>query len=137
MEFLEHGITFLQVLSSTAASSAIAALSPGGVLMQAATQQTVNRECVTHTHTHTCWKTLLKCALFYFQSLSNSEMVPSDVQGELKHLYAAAGELLRHFWSCFPVNTPFLEEKASQFHLMGALSCVLMIKWGGFFCLVR
>lgn len=39
----------LQVLSSTAASSAIAALSPGGVLMQAATQQTINRECVTHT----------------------------------------------------------------------------------------
>lgn len=39
------------------------------------------------------------------------ELVPSDVQNELKHLYTAAGELLRHFWSCFPVNTPFLEEK--------------------------
>lgn len=102
------------MLSSTAASSAIAALSPGGVLMQAATQQTINRECVTHTR----WITLLKCTLyllFHFQSLSNSEMVPSDVQGELKHLYAAAGELLRHFWSCFPVNTPFLEEKVSIF----------------------
>ncbi|XP_003967578.1 general transcription factor IIH subunit 1 [Takifugu rubripes] len=70
-----------QVLCSTAASSAIAALSPGGVLMQAATRQTIN------------------------------QMVPTDVQGELKHLYTAAGELLRHFWSCFPVNTPFLEEK--------------------------
>lgn len=46
-------------------------------------------------------------------------MVPSDVQGELKNLYAAAGELLRHFWSCFPVNTPFLEEKASHFHPLG------------------
>lgn len=43
-------------------------------------------------------------------------MVPTDVQGELKHLYTAAGELLRHFWSCFPVNTPFLEEKVSNFH---------------------
>ncbi|XP_032379942.1 general transcription factor IIH subunit 1 [Etheostoma spectabile] len=73
-----------QVLSSTTASSAIAALSPGGVLMQAATQQAIN------------------------------QMVPSEVQGELKHLYSAAGELLRHFWSCFPVNTPFLEEKVMK-----------------------
>lgn len=39
------------------------------------------------------------------------EMVPNDIQSELKHLYVAVGELLRHFWSCFPVNTPFLEEK--------------------------
>lgn len=48
MEFLETVVTFLQVLSSTAASSAIAALSPGGILMQATMQQTINRECVTH-----------------------------------------------------------------------------------------
>jgi len=41
-------------------------------------------------------------------------MIPSAVQGELKHLYAAAGELLRHFWSCFPVNTPFMEEKVND-----------------------
>ena len=41
-------------------------------------------------------------------------MVPSEVQGELKHLYIAAGELLRHFWTCFPVNSPFLEEKVSE-----------------------
>lgn len=65
-------------------------------------------------------------------------MVPSDVQGELKHLYAAAGELLRHFWSCFPVNTPFLEEKVSTFDfhpiggavvsdLLGFLLCVMKV----------
>uniref|UniRef100_A0A4W5PK92 General transcription factor IIH subunit 1 n=1 Tax=Hucho hucho TaxID=62062 RepID=A0A4W5PK92_9TELE len=70
-----------QVMSSSTASSAIAALSPGGVLMQALAQQAIN------------------------------QMVPNDVQEEMKHLYTAAGELLRHFWSCFPVNTPFLEEK--------------------------
>ncbi|CAG5957908.1 unnamed protein product [Menidia menidia] len=48
--------------------------------------------------------------------LSNSmdEMAPAEIQGELKHLYIAAGELLRHFWSCFPVNTPFLEEKVTK-----------------------
>uniref|UniRef100_A0A8C1SL27 General transcription factor IIH subunit 1 n=1 Tax=Cyprinus carpio TaxID=7962 RepID=A0A8C1SL27_CYPCA len=70
-----------QVMSSNAASSAITALSPGGLLMQGGAQQTIN------------------------------QLVPTDVQIELKHLYTAAGELLRHFWSCFPVNTPFLEDK--------------------------
>ncbi|MEQ2296121.1 General transcription factor IIH subunit 1 [Ameca splendens] len=45
---------------------------------------------------------------------SINQMVPTDIQGELKHLYIAAGELLRHFWSCFPVNTPFLEEKVTK-----------------------
>ncbi|KFP73347.1 PREDICTED: general transcription factor IIH subunit 1 [Acanthisitta chloris] len=70
-----------QVLSSGDAASTIAVLSPGGALMQGGTQQAIN------------------------------QMVPNDVQSELKHLYVAVGELLRHFWSCFPVNTPFLEEK--------------------------
>ncbi|XP_062484147.1 general transcription factor IIH subunit 1 isoform X1 [Pezoporus occidentalis] len=70
-----------QVLSSADAASTIAALSPGGALMQGGTQQAIN------------------------------QMVPNDIQSELKHLYVAVGELLRHFWSCFPVNTPFLEEK--------------------------
>ncbi|XP_072475750.1 general transcription factor IIH subunit 1 isoform X3 [Notamacropus eugenii] len=70
-----------QVLSSGAASSTITALSPGGALMQGGPQQAIN------------------------------QMVPNDIQSELKHLYVAVGELLRHFWSCFPVNTPFLEEK--------------------------
>ncbi|XP_033823999.1 general transcription factor IIH subunit 1 [Periophthalmus magnuspinnatus] len=86
VNFIQHEMAnykpnLTQVLSSTSASSAIAALSPGGVLMHGGAQQAIN------------------------------QMIPSEVQGELKHLYAAAGELLRHFWSCFPVNTPFLEEK--------------------------
>lgn len=34
------------MLSTTAASSAIAALSPGGVLMLAGAQQAINRKCV-------------------------------------------------------------------------------------------
>ncbi|CAL8261607.1 unnamed protein product [Merluccius merluccius] len=80
-EMANYKPNLTQVLTSSAASSAIAALSPGGVLMQTGTQQAIN------------------------------QMVPSEVQAELKHLYTAAGELLRHFWSCFPVNTPFLEEK--------------------------
>lgn len=80
-EMVNYKPNLTQVLSSASASSAIAALSPGGVLMHGGAQQAIN------------------------------QMIPTEVQGELKHLYAAAGELLRHFWSCFPVNTPFLEEK--------------------------
>lgn len=52
----------LQVLSSTAASSAIAALSPGGVLMQAGAQQAINRKCIVQlldnidiTYYDSCW----------------------------------------------------------------------------------
>ncbi|XP_006746800.1 general transcription factor IIH subunit 1 [Leptonychotes weddellii] len=74
-------VFIFQVLSSSAASGTIPTLSPGGALMQGGAQQAVN------------------------------QMVPNDIQSELKHLYVAVGELLRHFWSCFPVNTPFLEEK--------------------------
>lgn len=86
VNYIRHEMTnykpnLTQVLSSTSASSAVAALSPGGVLMRGGAQQAIN------------------------------QMIPTELQGELKHLYAAAGELLRHFWSCFPVNTPFLEEK--------------------------
>ncbi|KAM9815956.1 general transcription factor IIH subunit 1-like [Syngnathus typhle] len=80
-EMADYKPNLTQVLTSAAATSAIAALSPGGLLMQTGSQQAIN------------------------------QMVPSDIQGELKHLYTAAAELLRHFWSCFPVNTPFLEEK--------------------------
>ncbi|KAG7251132.1 hypothetical protein CRUP_019543, partial [Coryphaenoides rupestris] len=80
-EMANYKPNLTQVLTSSAASSAIAALSPGGLLMQTGSQQAIN------------------------------QMVPSEVQGELKHLYSAAGELLRHFWSCFPVNSPFLEDK--------------------------
>lgn len=67
---------------------------------------------------HVCVKCAKMYLLFYSPPLSFSEMVPTDVQGELKHLYAAAGELLRHFWACFPVNTPFLEEKVTHFQTM-------------------
>ncbi|XP_057183435.1 general transcription factor IIH subunit 1 isoform X1 [Triplophysa rosa] len=103
-----------QVMSSSAASSAITALSPGGVLMQGGSQQTVNRESAHVLHKHLYLQHLhsnASLSLSLSLSLSNVELVPSDVQSELKHLYTAAGELLRHFWTCFPVNTLFLEEK--------------------------
>lgn len=45
-----------------------------------------------------------------------TELVPKDLEKELKHTYNALSELLRHFWSCFPPTTKTLEEKASNVH---------------------
>lgn len=59
-------------MSSSSASSAITALSPGGVLMQAGPQQTISREL--NIHTFPCYRTLttqllLHCPLQYFITL--------------------------------------------------------------------
>ena len=40
--------------------------------------------------------------------------VPTEVQKELKNIYFAGNELLRHFWSCFPVTSERLEDKLLQ-----------------------
>ncbi|XP_076304171.1 general transcription factor IIH subunit 1-like isoform X2 [Tachypleus tridentatus] len=70
-----------QVLTSTQAISALGELSPGGALMKSSSQVPL------------------------------IETVPPDLQQEIKQLYCALFELLRHFWSCFPTTTPQLEEK--------------------------
>lgn len=71
-----------QVMNRQQALSVLGELSPGGALMQGTTQQQLHH------------------------------MVSLDTQGELKHHYNALCELLRHFWSCFPTTTKFLEDKA-------------------------
>nr|CAG4646969.1 EOG090X04EN [Megafenestra aurita] len=38
----------------------------------------------------------------------------SDLQKELKQLYASLSEILRHFWAAFPPSTPQLVEKANR-----------------------
>ncbi|XP_048780548.2 general transcription factor IIH subunit 1-like [Ostrea edulis] len=40
-----------------------------------------------------------------------NQIVPLDVQEEVKACYSALLELLRHFWTCFPVSSKSLEEK--------------------------
>jgi len=42
---------------------------------------------------------------------SMQHLVSSSLQKELKLQYNSLSELLRHFWSCFPVKTQLLEEK--------------------------
>lgn len=69
------------VLSGSQAIVILSELSPGGALMKGTSHQELN------------------------------QIVPPDVQEEVKANYSALLELLRHFWTCFPVSSKSLEEK--------------------------
>ncbi|KAL7631936.1 UNVERIFIED_CONTAM: hypothetical protein RMT77_017745 [Armadillidium vulgare] len=43
-------------------------------------------------------------------------VLPRDLHSELGKVYSSAGELFRHFWSCFPPRTPQLKEKLHRMH---------------------
>lgn len=45
-----------------------------------------------------------------------SELVPSDIEKEVRNLYLAICELLHHFWRCFPPTTPNAEVKLMKMH---------------------
>ena len=51
-----------------------------------------------------------------FISESQAQLVPSDLQIELRNLYISMCELLRHFYACFPPTTPQLEEKVVKMY---------------------
>lgn len=51
-----------------------------------------------------------KPTLSFFLS-SYPALYHKDLQQELGRLYTALAELLRHFWSCFPVANKTLEDK--------------------------
>ncbi|KAK7582157.1 hypothetical protein V9T40_013602 [Parthenolecanium corni] len=44
------------------------------------------------------------------------QTLPAEVSKELQNLYLALGELLRHFWACFPPTTAALEDKLIRTH---------------------
>lgn len=44
------------------------------------------------------------------------ELVPPDIEKELRSIYLSLAELLKHFWRSFPAITPQQEEKATQMH---------------------
>ncbi len=52
----------------------------------------------------------------YMDDSQSGQLLPPDVWKELQNLYMALGELLRHFWACFPPTTPTLEEKLIRTH---------------------
>ena len=45
---------------------------------------------------------------------SGEQLLSPDQSRELSQLHSALAELLRHFWLCFPLATPQLEEKAGR-----------------------
>lgn len=74
------------LINPKAAVNALGELSPGGALMRG------------------------------FQEQSLSQLVPPSIEKELRHLYLALSELLRHFWHSFPPTTPELEAKVIRMH---------------------
>lgn len=46
----------------------------------------------------------------------HGDQLPRNLHKELTQVYSSAGELLRHFWSCFPPRTPQLQEKLHKMH---------------------
>lgn len=43
-----------------------------------------------------------------------TESITKEMKSEMRKNYLSASELLRHFWCCFPVKTPQLEEKVRR-----------------------
>ncbi|XP_044737269.1 general transcription factor IIH subunit 1 [Chrysoperla carnea] len=74
------------IVNSGAAVSALGELSPGGALMRG------------------------------FQEQSLAQLVPSEIENEVRHLYMGLCELLKHFWTSFPPTTPQLEQKVVKMH---------------------
>lgn len=74
------------LINPKAAVSALGELSPGGALMRG------------------------------FQEQSLSQLVPPKIESDLRHLYLAMSELLRHFWHSFPPTTPELERQVIRMH---------------------
>ncbi|XP_076177301.1 transcription factor B1 [Ptiloglossa arizonensis] len=74
------------LVSPAAAVSALGELTPGGSLMKG------------------------------FREESLGQLIPKDLEKELRNVYVCMCELLRHFWRSFPPTTPQLEEKAIRMH---------------------
>lgn len=76
----------LNLVSPASAVGALGELSPGGALMRG------------------------------FQEQSLAELVPANLENEIRNQYLALCELLHHFWKCFPPSTSNLEQKAVKLH---------------------
>ncbi|XP_058830259.1 general transcription factor IIH subunit 1-like [Topomyia yanbarensis] len=74
------------LVSAASAVNALMELSPGGALMRG------------------------------FQEQSLAQLVPPDIEKEIRNLYLSLLELLKHFWKCFPPTTPQMETQASRMH---------------------
>ncbi|KAJ8910293.1 hypothetical protein NQ315_014968 [Exocentrus adspersus] len=74
------------LVTPAAAVGALGELSPGGALMRG------------------------------FQEQSLAQLVPPDIEKEVRNLYLALCELLSHFWKCFPITNSTSEAKLLKMH---------------------
>ncbi|XP_057659813.1 general transcription factor IIH subunit 1 [Diorhabda carinulata] len=74
------------LVTPAAAVAALGELSPGGALMRG------------------------------FQEQSLAQLVPPDIENEVRNLYLALCELLKHFWRCFPPTTATREATLVKMH---------------------
>ncbi|XP_020283726.1 general transcription factor IIH subunit 1 [Pseudomyrmex gracilis] len=51
-----------------------------------------------------------------FREESLGQLIPKELEKELRNVYVCACELLKHYWRSFPPTTPQLEEKAIRMH---------------------
>lgn len=79
-------VTHNNILSSENAVLVLGELSPGGLLMK------------------------------HLQDQNLSNFVPEEVEKDIRNLYIAGRELLKRFWTCFPISTPESFENASKVH---------------------
>lgn len=54
--------------------------------------------------------------LIYVLVCKYIELIPKELEKELRNVYVCACELLKHYWRSFPPTTPQLEEKAIRMH---------------------
>ncbi|XP_034935021.1 general transcription factor IIH subunit 1 [Chelonus insularis] len=74
------------LISPAASVSALGELTPGGALMKG------------------------------FREDNVGQLIPKDLEKELRNVYVSTCELLKHFWRSFPPTTPQLEEKVVRMH---------------------
>ncbi|XP_014296142.1 general transcription factor IIH subunit 1 [Microplitis demolitor] len=74
------------LISPAASVSALGELTPGGALMKG------------------------------FREDNVGQLIPKDLEKELRNVYVSLCELLKHFWRSFPPTTPQLEEKVIRMH---------------------
>lgn len=96
-----------------AAVNALGELTPGGALMRGFQEQSIARK---YKNTANTFVLLIVSELIQSLLHNPSEMVPAQIENELRSLYLALGELLRHFWNSFPANTPENESKLVRMH---------------------
>ena len=120
-------VEFQLPFNSDAALNVVREFSPSGSLMQDSSAQQFSGD---YLHSNLLLTTLfigfditIHCLCYYcnYNMLYHNDVpfpadsVPKELLPEFKSMFCGLTELLRHFWSCFPITCKELEEKAGLF----------------------